>query len=96
LTFQVGYFSDASTPAWKIAYDFPAQLSDDMGNTVSNGAAKVAIDKTTGQNGDKANVTVTVSTKAPSGFHLMAITWDAPGPQAPYLPHYLPLLIVDE
>ena len=66
-----------------------------MGNTVSNGAAKVTIDKTAGQNGDKANVTVTVSTKAPSGFHLMAITWDPPtSPE--FLPHYLPLLIVDE
>jgi hypothetical protein len=95
LTFQVGYFSDASAAPWKIAYDFPSSLSDDMGNTVSNGAAKVTIDKTAGQNGDKANVTVTVSTKAPSGFHLMAITWDPPtSPE--FLPHYLPLLIVDE
>jgi hypothetical protein len=95
LTFQVGYFSDASTAPWKISYDFPAEIGGGMGNGVSNGKAKVTIDKTSGQNGDKATVTVTVSTKGASGFHLMAITWDPPTSQE-YLPHYLPLVIVDE
>jgi hypothetical protein len=95
LTFQVGYFSDASAPPWKIAYDFPSALSDTMGGTLGNGKATVAIDKTTGQNGDKANVTVTVSAKGAAGFHLMAITWDPPTSKE-YLPHYLPLVIVDE
>jgi len=95
LTFQVGYFSDASAPPWKIAYDFPSALSDTMGGTLGNGKATVAIDKTTGQNGDKANVTVTVSAKGAAGFHLMAITWDPPTSKE-FLPHYLPLIIVDE
>jgi hypothetical protein len=38
---------------------------------------------------------VTVSTKGGAGFHVMAITWDPPTSQD-YLPHYLPLVIVDE
>ncbi|HEY3820877.1 MAG TPA: hypothetical protein VGL81_27120 [Polyangiaceae bacterium] len=95
MTFQVGFYSDASTTPWKIAYDFPSDLADDMGNSVSNGKATVKIDKTTGQNGDLANVTVTVTTKAPSGFHVMAITWDPPTSEE-FLPHYLPLIILDE
>jgi hypothetical protein len=95
LTFQVGYFSDASDAPWKIAYDFPATLSDTFGDTTSNGKATVSIDQTTGQNGDTANVTVTVTAKGGSGFHVMAITWDPPTSKD-FLPHYLPLLIVDE
>ena len=67
LTFQVGYFSDASAAPWKIAYDFPATLSDTFGDSTSNGKATVSIDKTTGQNGDLANVTVTVTAKGASG-----------------------------
>jgi hypothetical protein len=95
LTFQVGYFSDASAAPWKIAYDFPASLSDTMGGSLSNGKATVTIDKTSGQNGDKANVTVTVTAKGGAGFHVMAITWDPPTSKM-YLPHYLPLVIVDQ
>jgi hypothetical protein len=95
LTFQVGYYSDASAAPWKIAYDFPASLGGSMGGSLSNGKATVAIDQTTGQNGDKANVTVTVSEKGGGGFHVMAITWDAPSSKD-FLPHYLPLVIVDE
>jgi hypothetical protein len=95
LTFQVGYFSDASAPPWKIAYDFPASLSNTMGGSLSNGKATVTIDKTSGQNGDKANVTVTVTAKGGAGFHVMAITWDPPTSKA-FLPHYLPLVIVDQ
>jgi hypothetical protein len=95
LTFQVGYFSDGNAPPWTIAYDFPSALFNTVGRSVSNGRANVAIDKTSGQNGDRANVTVTVTAKGASGFHVMAITWDPPT-SGPYLPHYLPLLIVDE
>jgi hypothetical protein len=95
LTFQVGYFSDASAAPWTISYDFPADLYTDMGGPLGNGKAKVTIDQTSGQNGDKANVTLTVSTKGGAGFHVMAITWDPPTSQD-YLPHYLPLVIVDE
>jgi hypothetical protein len=95
LTFQVGYFSDASDAPWKIAYDFPATLSDTFGDSTSNGKATVSIDKTTGQNGDVANVTVTVTAKGASSFHVMAITWDPPTSSG-FLPHYLPLVIVDE
>jgi len=98
LTFQVGFFSDATTAPWTIAYDFPAQtqLFTETGAFVGNGKGTVSIDKTTGQNGDKATVTVTVTAKGDAGFHVMAITWDPPSAQSGYLPHYLPLVLVDQ
>lgn len=93
-SFQVGFFSDASAPPWKIAYDFPSDLQLSF-TPVSNGKATVSIDKTSGQNGDLANVSVTVSAKGAAGFHVMAITWDPPT-QAGFQPHYLPVVIVDQ
>jgi hypothetical protein len=102
LTFQVGFFSDAPTSEpWTIDYDFPATLQTmdfTTGNPLDNGAGTVKFDKTSGQNGDKANVTVTVTRAAPTGFHVIAITWNPPtGAQAAlYVPHYLPILVVDE
>jgi hypothetical protein len=97
LTFQVGYFSDASMAPWTIAYDFPTttQLFSETGNPIGNGAATVSIDKTSGQNGDMANVTVTVSARGEAGFHVMAITWDAPT-QSGFSPHYMPVVLVDQ
>ena len=97
LTFQVGYFSDASAPAWKIAYDFPSetQLFTETGSTLGNGTATVTIDKTTGANGDVANVSVTVKTKGTAGFQIMAITWDPPT-MTGFAPHYLPIVLVDQ
>ncbi len=94
-TFQVGYFSNASTAPWPISYNFPGYLVSMVGGIVRNGAANVTIDKTSGQNGDRADVTVTVTERAPSGFHVMAVTWDPPTSSG-YQPHYLPLVIVDE
>jgi hypothetical protein len=57
-TFQVGYFSDMRTPngAWTLTASVPAMLP---GGSVNNGTAMVMIDKTSGLNGDMANVTVT-------------------------------------
>jgi hypothetical protein len=99
LTFQVGYFSDGDTGGpWPISYIFPSttQLFDTMGNPVTNGKATVSIDKTSGQNGDKANVTVTVTEKGEAGFHVMAITWDPPANPMLYQPHYIAVLLVDQ
>jgi hypothetical protein len=97
LTFQVGFFSDAPTAPWPISHDFPATLPlfDTTGNQLGNGAATVTLDTTSGQNGDKVNVTVTVTKAGAAGFHVMAITWDPPT-QSAYLPHYLPVLLVDQ
>jgi hypothetical protein len=97
LTFQAGFFSDASTGPWTITYDFPAdtQLFSNSGAPIGNGKATVALDTKSGQNGDKVNVTVTVTAKGTAGFHVMAITWDPPTTTS-FLPHYLPLVIVDQ
>lgn len=99
VTFQVGFYSDAAASApWTIAYDFPANqnlANMTTGNPIGNGTADVAIDVTSGQNGQKANVTVTPKTAGALGFQIMAITWDPPtGAQANmYLPHYLPVIL---
>ncbi len=100
-TFQVGFFSDADTAGpWTIGYDLPETtlLFDAMGNPVENGAATVTIDKRSGQNGEKATVTVTPTKAGDFGFQIMAITWDPPPSTqaANYAPHYLPLLISNE
>jgi hypothetical protein len=97
LTFHVGFFSDAATGPWTIAYDFPATLPDfDMsGNPLGNGSGTVTIDTTSGQNGDEATVTVTPAVKGEGGFQVMAITWDPPTSPG-YLPRYLPVLLVDD
>jgi hypothetical protein len=98
LEFHVGFFSDGPTASWTISYDFPSSLMlfDSGGNPLGNGQAKVSIDKPTGNNGDVATVTVVPTVKGPAGFQVMAITWDAPAPSSGYLPHYLPVLLVDE
>jgi hypothetical protein len=97
-TFQVGFYSDAPTGAWAISYDFPKELPifDAQGNPVANGAATVTIDRTSGQNGEKANVRVTPTRVGPLGFQIMAITWDPPSAASMYSPHYLPIVISNE
>lgn len=97
VTFQVGFFSDAATGPWTIGSDFPAttQLFTTTGGTLGNGKGTVSIDKTSGQNGDQANVTVTITAKGDAGFHVMAITWDPPSAKG-FAPHYLPVVIVDQ
>ena len=65
-------------------------LSDQNGSSFDNGTATVAIDKPTGQNGEKAYVTVTPTKKGQLGFQLVVITATLPGAKAP---HYLPVLV---
>jgi hypothetical protein len=98
VTFQVGFFSDAAAAAWTIGYDFPTttQLYDASGNPLGNGTATVSIDHGTGENGNKAYVTVTPTAAGPLGFQIMAITWDQPAASSPYLWRYLPILILNQ
>jgi hypothetical protein len=99
LTFEVGFFSDAPRAPWTIAYDFSTTNRLTMTSSympVGNGSGTVTIDKATGQNGDKATVTVTTKTKGELGFHLIALTWDPPTKPMFYAPHYLPIVLVDQ
>jgi hypothetical protein len=97
VTFQVGFYSDAASPPWTISYDFPsAPLFDVNFNPVKNGTATVTIDKMSGQNGEKANVTVTPTAAGQLGFQLMAITWDPPAGAQAYLPHFQPVILVNQ
>jgi hypothetical protein len=96
VTFQVGFYSDGPTEPWTIAYDFPAvTLQDQNYNPYSNGTATVTIDKTSGQNGEKAYVTVTPTTAGRLGFQRMAITWD-PVAGSAYYPHYQPIILLNK
>jgi hypothetical protein len=97
-TFEVGYFSDGAMSPWTITYDFPAQtqLTDNNGNAISNGAATVTIDRLSGQNGEKATVTVTPTAAGQLGFQIMAITWDPPAGKSNASPRYLPILIQNQ
>jgi hypothetical protein len=97
LTFHVGFFSDAPSGPWTIAYDFPASLAtyDTSFNPLGNGTATVTLDKTSGQNGDEVTVTVTPTAKGEGSFQVMVITWAPPSDTMEYLPHYLPILLVD-
>ncbi len=97
ITFHVGFYSDGATAPWTIAYDFPSTLADFDQNfmPLGNGKGTVTIDKTTGQNGDTATVTVTSTAKGEGGFQVMAITWDPPTGSG-YLPRYQPVLLVNE
>jgi hypothetical protein len=55
-------FSDAPTAGpWSIKADVPADLPsfEFFSGQSKNGAAKVTLDRTSGTNGDKVNVTVT-------------------------------------
>ncbi len=97
VTFQVGFYSDGPTEPWTIGYDFPeVTLQDQNYVPYSNGAAKVTIDKTSGQNGEKAYVTVTVTKAGQLQFQRMAVTWDPPPAGAPYYPHYQPIILFNK
>ncbi len=96
VTFQVGFYSDGPTEPWTIGYDFPSvTLQDENYRSYSNGAATVTIDKTSGQNGEKAFVTVTATRAGRLGFQRMAITWD-PVAGAAYYPHYQPIILLNK
>jgi hypothetical protein len=92
--FQIGFFSEAATSPFSISVGLDSQLPfvDGVGNPIANGAADVVIDKTTGQNGEKAWVTVTPTTAGQLGFQLIVLT--AKGASSTY-PHYLPVLLAN-
>ncbi len=101
VTFQVGFYSDAATPPWTIGYDLPATaplFNFTTNKTPGNGTATVTIDKTSGQNGEIANVTVTPTAAGDLGFQIMTITWDPPpaAQAGSFAPHFLPILIVNQ
>ncbi|MFI5297205.1 MAG: hypothetical protein ACHREM_03835, partial [Polyangiales bacterium] len=90
-TFQIGFFSDAAlTDPMQLSYTIDSQFYDPSGNALTNGAATVAIDKTTGVNGEKAYVTVTPSSFGAWGALFIRFTVKATGAADP---HDLPILL---
>lgn len=93
VTIPIGYFSDQPTGGpWTISATVDAMwgVTDQNGNKIANGTATVTIDKTSGVNGDTANVTVTPTAFSSLGIVYLYITSTLPGTQAH---HYLPILV---
>jgi hypothetical protein len=95
-TFRVGYFSDAPTSGpWslKAIVDLNTPLTDPNGNQIPNGTATVSIDRTSGSNGDIANVTVTPLAWSPLGVVYIDLRSSLPGSQTI---HHHPILVSAE
>jgi hypothetical protein len=92
LTFPIGFFSDKDTGGpWTIESYVPQiYIPDNSGNPITTGTATMTFDKTSGQNGEIANVTITPTAFNAVGVVTLAIKSTLPGSQQS---HYLPLLI---
>lgn len=66
-TFEVGFYSDAKTTPWTLS----TTETDAFGTAAKN--LTVTLDKTSGQNGEKANVTVTVNKLGPNKAELLVL-----------------------
>jgi hypothetical protein len=91
-TFPIGYISDQATAPFTLDVEGLDQpiAQDQNGANIANGTATVTIDKTTGQNGDIAYVTVTPTAYSSLGltfFYIRAVLPDS------MQHHYLPILL---
>lgn len=97
VTFQVGFFSDADTGGpWTVTAEVDTDLPfpDQNYNPITNGAATVTIDQPTGQNGQKAYVTITPTTAGQIGSQLIVLKSALPGDASAEHPdHYLPIIV---
>ncbi len=82
-TFQIGFFSDAAAPAWTIAASEGSPFQQTKPTNL-----EITLDKTSGQNGEKANVTVKVNKLGAERSELVVITSSVGQVQ-----HSLPILI---
>src|SRR5262249_5791407 len=88
-TFAVGFYSDADTGGpWTLSASVQTSLFPTIGSTFSNATADIAIDKTMGQNGEKAYITVT-----PKTFNSMGVIYIELVSQLGTAKHYMPILI---
>jgi hypothetical protein len=93
-TFPIGLFSDVDTGGpFTLDVQWPPMnvlLQDMSGNNITNGTATVTIDKTSGVNGEIANVTVTPTAYSSIGVTFFYIRAVLPNAQQH---HYLPVLL---
>ena len=95
-TFQLGFFSDAATSGpWTVTPTVDAQtpLTDNSGNPIANGTATVTLDKTSGLNGEKTNVTITPTAFNAQGVVFVLFTSEIQGGTSK---HYLPILLSEK
>jgi hypothetical protein len=82
-TIEVGFYSDAPTGSWMLDY-----IEGGPVNAVKPPRLTVAIDKTTGSNGDRAKVTVTVNIVGPIKAELLSLRSTLGMDR-----HYMPIVI---
>jgi hypothetical protein len=88
-TIAVGFYSDADTGGpWTLSATVQTSLFSSVGMAVNNGTADIAIDKTMGQNGEKAYITVT-----PKTFNSMGVIYIELVSTLGSAKHYMPILI---
>jgi hypothetical protein len=97
----VGFFSDRETGGpWTVIAQVNPTLpfSDYAGVAIDNGTVTVQIDHPSGQNGEKAYVTVTPTKAGRVGFQLVTLKSTlVPNADATTHPsHYLPILIANQ
>ncbi len=93
VTFPIGLYSDQPTSApWTLdVWGATNPIGQDQnGNPINNGTATVTFSKSTGQNGDIVDVTVTPTAYSTLNVTLVTIRSVLPGATAH---HYLPILI---
>jgi hypothetical protein len=82
-TIPLGFYSDAAVSAWTIK-----AISGGIGGGRGLGGVDLTLDVTTGQNGEKAYLTVTVNVAGRTNTELVTIVSTRAG-----VTHYMPLLI---
>ena len=86
----VGFFSDRFTSnPWTLSANVPEKLP---GSSILNGTAMVTVDKTSGKNGEKANITVTPMTFGATGAVYLELVSHLPG----FETHTTPLVIAPQ
>jgi hypothetical protein len=91
-TIQLGFYSDAPTAAWTItAREFDPFGTATAENTFPEAKDKtvsVSLDKTSGNNGDQANLTVNVLKETKLKTHVVIVVSKRGNTE-----HYMPLLV---
>jgi hypothetical protein len=89
-SFDVGFFSDRPTTGpWMLSAVVDPSIPDPNGGSdVTNGTATITIDHTSGQNGDRAHITVT-----PTSFSTYGVVYIRLLSQLNGVKHHMPLII---
>ena len=103
ISFSVGFYSDAPMDPWTLLAVDGSEVATLFGSTVKTHFSNISIDNPKGQNGEKAQVTLTVnSTNGVKGEIITLVSsklgnlCDKHTPQPGEVCHYMPILIGSE